>query len=199
MRLFQATLCAAIMLVSCADHVPTAPTPNADRTDGSHEPASVPTVPNIPATVPASSAPTPTPAATVPAPGGSGGACSSFPQGAPILYGPDVTLDPCSMSVRVQPGNAMTTVHLPLAASVPGMRWTVKVWGDDANEVVFLPAVDPATGLMDGMNDIDGDALLETSGGNPAIILEAFGDTDGPDGPGAPGGPDVPGWMVISR
>ena len=32
--------------------------------------------------------------------------------------------------------------------------------GSDANNVTFLPAVDWDTGLMDGMNDIDGDALL---------------------------------------
>jgi hypothetical protein len=103
------------------------------------------------------------------------------------------------LAIRVQAGNDITTVHLPLAASVAGLRWTVKVWGSDANQLTFLPAVDPETGLMDGMNDIDGDALLDTFGGNPAIILEAFGDTDGPDGPGAAGGPDTPGWMVISR
>jgi hypothetical protein len=130
---------------------------------------------------------------------GDASVCQPAPLGAPILSGPDVTLDPCLLAIRVQAGNDITTVHLPLAASVAGIRWTVKVWGSDANQLTFLPAVDPETGLMDGMNDIDGDALLDTFGGNPAIILEAFGDTDGPDGPGAAGGPDTPGWMVISR
>jgi hypothetical protein len=119
-----------------------------------------------------------------------------LPHSAPLLYGPEVTLTSAEHTVRLQAGDVQATVHLPLAASVPGQRWTVKMWGDDANAATFLPAVDPETGLMDGMNDIDGDSLLETAGGNPAIVIEAFGDTDGSD---ANGGPDAPGWMVISR
>lgn len=181
MRLFQASLCAAILLASCSSSEPIAPAADTAHTDGHTATADVLDT-----------------AAPPPPPNGVG-SCPPLPLGAPLLYGPDVTLTPCAMTVRVQAGDAPTTVHLPLAASVPGMRWTVKVWGDDANNLTFLPAVDPETGLMDGMNDIDGDALLDTSGGNPAVVLEAFGDTDGPDGPGAPGGPDMPGWMVISR
>lgn len=115
------------------------------------------------------------------------------PHSAPLLYGPIVTLTSTEHTVRVQPGDTPTTIALPLAAQVPGQRWTVKVWGSDLNEVTFLPAVDPATGLMDNMVDVDGDALLQTSGGNPAITIEAYADTDGQDGP------DQPGWIVIGR
>ena len=123
-----------------------------------------------------------------------------LPHSAPLVYGPDVTLTTAAHTVRLQAGDVQATVHLPLAASVQGQRWTVKMWGSDANAATFLPAVDPETGLMDGMSDIDGDSLLETAGGNPAIVIEAFGDTDGPvDGPGPAGGPDAPGWMVLSR
>ena len=114
-----------------------------------------------------------------------------LPHTAPLTYGPDVTLSIAEHTIRLQAGNAPAVVHLPLAASVAGHRWTVKMWGSDANEVMFLPATDSETGLMDSMNDIDGDSLLETSGVNPAIVLEAYVD-EGDDGP-------LPGWMVISR
>lgn len=177
MRSVAVNLCAILFLAACANQPSNAASPLA-RPD--HVPVQ-PTVAGI-ATAPSSA-----------------DSCPPLPLGAPLLYGPDVTLDPCIPTIRVQPGDALLTVHLPLAASVAGRRWTVKVWGSDANNVTFLPAVDWDTGLMDGMNDIDGDALLETSGGNPGIVIEAFGDTDGPEGPGAPGGPDMPGWMVISR
>lgn len=136
------------------------------------------------------------PPAIAPAPSTSDGAgpcVSAPPHSAPLWYGPEVTLALEEPTIRLQSGNTPVVVHLPLASLVAGHRWTVKMWGNDANDATFLPAVDPETGLMDGMNDIDGDSLLETVGGNPAIVIEAFGDTDGSDGP------DAPGWMVISR
>lgn len=110
-----------------------------------------------------------------------------------IAYGPEATLQATDYTLRLQPGNLPTTLHLPLAASVAGQRFVVKIIGSDANVVTFDPAVDPATGLMDNMVDVDGDALLQTSGGNPAITIEAYADTDGQDGP------DQPGWIVIGR
>lgn len=110
-----------------------------------------------------------------------------------IAYGPDASLSPNDHTLRLQPGNTQTLLHLPLAASVAGQRFVVKIIGSDANVVTFDPAVDPATGLMDNMVDVDGDAILQTSGGNPAITIEAYDDTDGQDGP------DQPGWIVIGR
>lgn len=38
--------------------------------------------------------------------------------------------------------------------------------------------------------------LMDTANGNPAIVIEAFGDTDGSD---AKGCHDAAGWMIISQ
>lgn len=117
--------------------------------------------------------------------------CDVVNHSAPLVYGAIVTLTTAEHTIRLQTGDTPTIVQLPLAASVIGQRWTVKMWGDDANEALFLPATDPETGLMDAMNDIDGDSFLSTSGLNPAIVIEAYVDK-GDDGP-------LPGWMVLSR